>query len=52
MTYMKDEKICTEPLILSVDLGTTSIKQAVINREGQIIAEVMREYVLDTPQTY
>jgi xylulokinase len=52
MTYMKDEKICTEPLILSVDLGTTSIKQAVINREGQIIAEVMREYVLDTPQTF
>jgi len=39
-----------EPLILSVDLGTTSIKQAVINKNGQIIADSMREYLLETPQ--
>lgn len=38
-----------EPLILSVDLGTTSIKQAVINTKGHIVAQTMREYTLETP---
>ena len=36
------------PLILSVDLGTTSIKLAIINKHGQIIASATREYVLKT----
>jgi len=38
-----------EPLILSVDLGTTSIKQAIIDKTGHIIADVMREYTLESP---
>ncbi len=38
-----------ESLILSVDLGTTSIKQAVIDTHGHIVADVMREYTLETP---
>lgn len=38
-----------EPLILSVDLGTTSIKQAVIDKKGRIVADVMREYSLLAP---
>lgn len=37
-------------LILSVDLGTTSIKQAIVDTKGHIVADVMREYVLDTPR--
>jgi len=52
MLYMKDGRIYMEPLILSVDLGTTAIKQAIINRKGQIIAEVMKEYALETPHTF
>ena len=34
---------------MSVDLGTTSIKQAIIDKKGHIVAEVMREYPLLTP---
>ncbi|MHC1783793.1 MAG: FGGY-family carbohydrate kinase [Anaerolineaceae bacterium] len=37
-----------EPFILSVDLGTTSIKLAIIDKHGQILATTMREYVLET----
>jgi len=38
-----------EPLVLSVDLGTTSIKQAIIDKTGHIIADSMREYTLISP---
>jgi sugar (pentulose or hexulose) kinase len=40
-----------DPLILSVDLGTTSIKLAIIDRHGQIVATSMREYELKTLQS-
>lgn len=40
-----------EPLILSVDLGTTSIKLAAINKNGQLVATSMCEYELLTKQT-
>jgi sugar (pentulose or hexulose) kinase len=39
-----------DPLILSVDLGTTSIKLAIIDNHGHIVATAMREYVLKTEQ--
>ncbi|NMB59697.1 MAG: hypothetical protein GYA12_11035, partial [Chloroflexi bacterium] len=39
-----------DPLILSVDLGTTSIKLAIIDNHGHIVATTMREYVLETRQ--
>lgn len=39
----------TRRLILSVDLGTTSIKQALIDEQGSIAAVSMREYELLTP---
>ena len=39
-----------QPLILSVDLGTTSIKQALIDTQGQIHAMSVREYTLSTPK--
>lgn len=39
------------PLILSVDLGTTSIKLAIINNHGQIVATTTREYELKTLQS-
>lgn len=39
-----------DPLILSVDLGTTSIKLAIINKHGHIVATTMREYELITAQ--
>ncbi len=40
----------TRRLILSVDLGTTSIKQALIDGQGNIAAVSMREYALLTPR--
>jgi len=39
-----------DTLLLSVDLGTTSIKQAIINDRGKIIADTVREYTLESPQ--
>jgi len=39
-----------DPLILSVDLGTTSIKLAIIDKQGHIVATAMREYELKTLQ--
>lgn len=39
-----------DPLILSVDLGTTSIKLAIIDKHGHIVSTAMREYVLKTDQ--
>ena len=39
-----------DSLILSVDLGTTSIKQAIVDTTGNLIADVMREYTLDAPR--
>lgn len=39
-----------DPLILSVDLGTTSIKLAIIDKHGRIVATATREYVLKTEQ--
>jgi len=39
-----------DPLILSVDLGTTSIKLAIIDKHGHIVATAMREYELKTLQ--
>ncbi|HEX7556151.1 MAG TPA: FGGY family carbohydrate kinase, partial [Leptolinea sp.] len=39
-----------DPLILSVDLGTTSLKLAIIDKHGHIIATSMREYELITQQ--
>lgn len=39
-----------DPLILSVDLGTTSIKLAIIDKHGHIVATATREYELKTLQ--
>lgn len=38
-----------DPLILSVDLGTTSVKLAIIDNRGRLIAAITREYELMTP---
>lgn len=38
-----------DTLILSVDLGTTSIKEAIIDNHGSIIADTVREYILESP---
>ena len=35
--------------ILSVDLGTTAIKTALVDAEGRVLASASREYQLDTP---
>lgn len=42
-------KLAGERVILSVDLGTTSIKQALIDENGKIMAISTREYELLTP---
>jgi sugar (pentulose or hexulose) kinase len=39
-----------DPLILSVDLGTTSIKLAIIDKHGLVVETAMREYELKTLQ--
>ncbi len=39
-------------LILRGDLGTTSIKQALIDENGRFVAKSMREYTLSTPDVY
>jgi len=35
--------------ILSIDLGTTAIKAAVISPEGRVVGKCVREYALSTP---
>jgi xylulokinase len=38
-----------EKLILSVDLGTTSIKIALVNEYGKLVGKALREYTLSMP---
>jgi len=39
------------PYLLGVDLGTSSVKTIIINREGRIISSGSQEYSLKTPQS-
>jgi len=36
--------------ILAIDLGTTSVKTAIIDRDGQVLSSATREYQLSTPK--
>ena len=37
-------------LYIGIDLGTSSVKLLMLNREGEILGEVMREYPLEFPR--
>ncbi|MCD2493736.1 hypothetical protein LQE92_14090 [Lacrimispora sp. NSJ-141] len=51
MLYEKKGTGEMKDYILSVDLGTTSIKQALVTAEGTILASSSREYELLTPES-
>ncbi len=36
--------------LLGIDIGTTGVKAVLINEEGEVVASVLKEYLLYTPQ--
>ena len=39
----------SEPLFLTLDVGTTAVKAGLFDRDGTMVASASREYALDTP---